>query len=85
VLPEIQYQLSKQAIKIMTNKGADRSQRTSRRTGVEPDDIDKDVSAGIATYDFEALSQGSHYILIRLAGEVYTLRKTQSGKLLLNK
>ena len=35
--------------------------------------------------DFEELAQGQQCILIRLAGETYTLRKTQSGKLILNK
>ena len=69
----------------MTNEGAEEIERTSKRTGVEPDEVDKEVPAGIATYDFEELSKGSHCILIRLAAEVYTLRKTQSGKLILNK
>ena len=35
--------------------------------------------------DFEELAQGQQCIQIRLAGETYTLRKTQSGKLILNK
>jgi hemin uptake protein HemP len=35
--------------------------------------------------DFEEIAQGQQCILIRLAGETYTLRKTQSGKLILNK
>ncbi len=52
--------------------------RMSARSVVDP-------SANIANYDFDELSQGSHYLLIRLAGETYTLRKTQSGKLILNK
>lgn len=56
---------------------------------MRPDeDTEKDAgepSANIATYDFDQLSRGNHYLLIRLAGETYTLRKTQSGKLILNK
>ncbi len=69
----------------MTNDGTDRSQKNSNRRSVEPDDVVKDVSASLATYDFEDLSQGNHCLLIRLAGEVYTLRRTHSGKLILNK
>lgn len=51
----------------------------------EPDDGVVDASVNIAIYDFEQLSQSNHYLLIRLAGETYTLRKTRSGKLILNK
>ena len=41
--------------------------------------------SGVVSLDFEDLSQGHPCVLIRLAGETYTLRKTQSGKLILNK
>ena len=39
---------------------------------------------GFGAIDFEELAQGNHRILIRLAGETYTMRKTHSGKLILN-
>ena len=69
----------------MTNEKSGGQQRKPKHPDEEPDDGAGDPSAQIAAYDFEQLSQGSHYLLIRLAGETYTLRKTQSGKLILNK
>ena len=69
----------------MTNENSGRSQRKPKRPDEEPDEGVGDATVNITTYDFEQLSQGSHYLLIRLAGEIYTLRKTQSGKLILNK
>ncbi len=69
----------------MTNENSGRNQRKPMRPNEEPDAGVADAAVNIAIYDFEQLSQGSHYLLIRLAGETYTLRKTQSGKLILNK
>lgn len=39
----------------------------------------------VPVYDFEFLAEGQRMVMIRLSGEVYTLRRTQAGKLLLNK
>lgn len=39
----------------------------------------------VPVYDFEALADGQRMVMIRLGSEVYTLRRTQGGKLLLNK
>ena len=38
-----------------------------------------------AVHEFHTLSNGAHCVLIRLGNEVYTLRRTSSGKLILNK
>ncbi len=39
----------------------------------------------VLEHDYETLSDGQSVVHIRLGSEVYTLRRTQSGKLLLNK
>lgn len=39
----------------------------------------------VPIYDFEVISEGQRMVIIRLGGENYTLRRTQGGKLLLNK
>ena len=39
----------------------------------------------VPVYDFEVLSDGQRIVKICLGGEVYSLRRTQGGKLLLNK
>ncbi len=69
----------------MTNDKSGHNQRKPKGPGEEAVDCPDEASTNIASYDFEQLVQGSHYLLIRLAGETYTLRKTQSGKLILNK
>lgn len=71
----------------MTGNGSDRSSFSRNRkeadTASEESGLHKTVSP--VSLDFEELAQGQQCILIRLAGETYTLRKTQSGKLILNK
>ena len=71
----------------MTGKGSDRpSSSTSRKTAdSSADDASSQKLLSPVALDFEELAQGQQCILIRLAGETYTLRKTQSGKLILNK
>lgn len=38
-----------------------------------------------AILEFEQIANGANSLLIRLGTEIYTLRRTQSGKLILNK
>lgn len=38
-----------------------------------------------AILEFEQIANGANSLLIRLGTEIYTLRKTHSGKLILNK
>ena len=40
---------------------------------------------GVVSLDFEEFRHGQHSVVICLAGEIDTLRKTPSGKLILNK
>ncbi len=40
---------------------------------------------GPTMIDFDQISSGANSLLIRLGNEIYTLRRTQSGKLILNK
>lgn len=71
----------------MTEKGSYRSSSSSLRQAADTasDDPSQPKLSNPVLLDFEELAQGQQCILIRLAGETYTLRKTQSGKLILNK
>lgn len=73
----------------MTQDSPDRKNLIPKGETEMPDEVTDALrergSPGFATYDFEILSRGAQCILIRIAGEIYTLRKTQSGKLILNK
>ena len=71
----------------MTGNGSDQSSssRIRKAADVNSDEIVQHKLSSLVALDFEELAQGQQCILIRLAGETYTLRKTQSGKLILNK
>ena len=71
----------------MTGKGSDQSspERTRKVAETNCDESGLPKQPCPISLDFEELSKGHQCILIRLAGETYTLRKTQSGKLILNK
>ena len=71
----------------MTGKRSDQSLSSHARKSADSigDDTTQNKQSCLVSLDFEELAQGQHCILIRLAGETYTLRKTQSGKLILNK
>lgn len=73
----------------MTQDSPDRKKLIPKGETETPDEATDALhaygSSGLTAYEFEDLSRGAQCILIRIAGEVYTLRKTQSGKLILNK
>jgi hemin uptake protein HemP len=71
----------------MTGNGSDQSSssRSRKATDAIGDELIQHKLPCLVALDFEELAQGQQFILIRLAGETYTLRKTQSGKLILNK
>jgi hemin uptake protein HemP len=71
----------------MTGNRSDQSSAAHARKAADTmrDETTQNKLPCIVSLDFEELAQGQHCILIRLAGETYTLRKTQSGKLILNK
>jgi hemin uptake protein HemP len=43
------------------------------------------AAEGPAILEFEQIANGANSLLIRLGTEIYTLRRTHSGKLILNK
>ncbi|SDN56289.1 Hemin uptake protein hemP [Lutimaribacter pacificus] len=47
--------------------------------------FDKDAAASLPQHDALALTNGGHLALIRLGDQVYTLRITKAGKLILTK
>lgn len=70
----------------MTRHEMDQSSSTRARKLVEAiNDETGPPKLPCVALDFEELSQGQQCIQIRLGCETYTLRKTQSGKLILNK
>lgn len=71
----------------MTGKRSDQSLSSHPRKAADAnaEDSGQYKLSGVISLDFEDLAQGHPCVLIRLAGETYTLRKTQSGKLILNK
>ena len=71
----------------MTGNRSDQSSspHTRKETDTMGDETTQNKLPCAVSLDFEELAQGQQCILIRLAGETYTLRKTQSGKLILNK
>lgn len=71
----------------MTGNRSDQSSAAHARKAADTmsDKTAQNKLSCLASLDFEELAQGQQCILIRLAGETYTLRKTQSGKLILNK
>ena len=71
----------------MTGSKSDQSSSSHARKAADTmsDETTQSKLSCLVSLDFEELAQGQQCILIRLAGETYTLRKTQSGKLILNK
>jgi len=71
----------------MTGNRSDQSLSSHARKAADTmgDETTQSKLSCVVSLDFEELAQGQQCILIRLAGETYTLRKTQSGKLILNK
>ena len=71
----------------MTGNRSDQSSSAHARKAADTmaDETTQNKQPCAVSLDFEELAQGQQCILIRLAGETYTLRKTQSGKLILNK
>jgi hemin uptake protein HemP len=65
----------------LVNPNATMYQPAPARLSIEGDRDEQSVPV----YDFEVLSDGQRIVKIRLGGEVYSLRRTQGGKLLLNK
>lgn len=71
----------------MTENKSDQSSSSRSRKAADTmsDETTNNKLPCTVSLDFEELAQGHQCIQIRLAGETYTLRKTQSGKLILNK
>ena len=71
----------------MTGNRSDQSSSSHARKATDAmgDETTQNKLPCAVSLDFEEIAQGQQCILIRLAGETYTLRKTQSGKLILNK
>jgi hemin uptake protein HemP len=65
-----------------TNSAASSS---SASPGNSASDSPPESSSGLPTYQFEQLSGESGAVHILLGGVTYVLRKTQAGKLILNK
>ena len=70
----------------MTGKETDPSSpsRGRKLADTPSEDLTLQKTPCVVALDFEELAQGQPCILIRVADETYTLRKTQSGKLVLN-
>lgn len=70
----------------MTDTDSARPDRFRKKpdTGTEAD-TNGSVPGNVKSFDFESLAEGGVCIRILLGSEAYTLRKTQSGKLILNK
>ena len=51
----------------------------ARNSGVDPE------SVNFSIYDFDELAGGANCVLIRFGMNLYTLRKTRTGRLVLNK
>ena len=67
------------------------SQRPAERsltpTGLPPSasSVDKSAASSVLVVQFEELAQGATSVQISLGAEIYILRKTHAGKLILNK
>ena len=70
----------------MTGKETDPSSpsRGRKLANTSSEDSTPQKTPCVVALDFEELAQDQPCILIRVAGETYTLRKTQSRKLILN-
>ncbi len=71
----------------MTDETTNQNQSNKRPADNSRPELASDTSRsnGPTMIDFDQISSGANSLLIRLGNEIYTLRRTQSGKLILNK
>lgn len=63
------------------------AERSSTPTGLPPSafSVDRSTASSVPVVQFEELAQGATSVQISIGAEIYVLRKTQAGKLILNK